>query len=342
MGVTPSAWESSYKAFQFGAGSAFVAGRVGAQQNRQVFFGIGASHNGTNWLYTPTGVAVSNYTQTDGAHQWFNAPSGTAGNAITFTQAMTLTAAGNLLLGTTTGNGLRLDFSPTSDQQQNGITYVQSSPNTFTDIYGAGTAGGWAGAIRFFTSNSATAAERARIDSSGNLLVGRTSNGLTNSGAGINKNAGGAFFEAVQSGNGVACMYLNQSNGTGTQTVADFRYSNTQVGTINVTSIACTYNNLSDYRLKTVVGNVTGHGARIDALEPVEYTWNSNGTRTRGFLAHKFQEVYEQSVTGTKDAVDADGKPVYQSMQASTSEVIADLVAEIQSLRVRVAQLETN
>jgi hypothetical protein len=38
--------------------------------------------------------------------------------------------------------------------------------------------------------------------------------------------------------------------------------------------------------------------------------------------------------------VDADGKPVYQAMQASTSEVIADLVAEIQDLRKRLAALE--
>jgi hypothetical protein len=57
-------------------------------------------------------------------------------------------------------------------------------------------------------------------------------------------------------------------------------------------------------------------------------------------LAHKFQEVYADSVTGEKDAVDAEGKPVYQAMQASSPEVIADLVAEIQSLRKRLAALE--
>jgi hypothetical protein len=39
--------------------------------------------------------------------------------------------------------------------------------------------------------------------------------------------------------------------------------------------------------------------------------------------------------------VDAEGKPVHQSMQASASEVIADLVAELQSLRKRVAELES-
>jgi hypothetical protein len=54
-------------------------------------------------------------------------------------------------------------------------------------------------------------------------------------------------------------------------------------------------------------------------------------------LAHQFQEVYAGSVSGTKDAVDVDGKPMYQAMQASSSEVIADLVAEIQSLRKRLA-----
>jgi hypothetical protein len=40
-----------------------------------------------------------------GTHKWFIAPSGTAGNAITFTQAMTLSAAGNLGIGVTSPSG---------------------------------------------------------------------------------------------------------------------------------------------------------------------------------------------------------------------------------------------
>ena len=113
------------------------------------------------------------------------------------------------------------------------------------------------------------------------------------------------------------------------------------VGSITHNGTATAYNTSSDYRLKTVIGAVNNAGQRIDALQPVEYTWNDNGERARGFLAHQFQEVYASSVSGTKDAVDAEGKPVYQSMQASTSEVIADLVAELQSLRKRVAELES-
>ena len=172
------------------------------------------------------------------------------------------------------------------------------------------------------------AGEKARIDSSGNLLVGTTSpatnakiysyfNGSTTNG-----------YEAQDSTTTSGSTFFECRNSGGT-TIGSI----TRVGTTN----AVIYNTTSDYRLKTVIGAVTGHGARIDALEPIEYEWKVDGSQTRGFLAHKFQEVYAQSVTGTKDAVDADGNPEYQAMQASSAEVIADLVAEIQSLRKRLA-----
>jgi hypothetical protein len=44
-------------------------------------------------------------------------------------------------------------------------------------------------------------------------------------------------------------------------------------------------------------------------------------------------------VAGVKDAVDKGGKPKYQAMQASSSEVMANIVAELQTLRKRVAEL---
>jgi len=54
----------------------------------------------SGWKYISTDFA-SKYTQASGTHQWSTAPSGTAGNTISFTQAMTLDASGNLLVGTT-------------------------------------------------------------------------------------------------------------------------------------------------------------------------------------------------------------------------------------------------
>jgi hypothetical protein len=61
-----------------------------------------------------TSNPASFYRQNQGAHQWFTAPSGTAGNAITFTQAMTLDSSGNLLVGTTSGTS-RINASVASN-----------------------------------------------------------------------------------------------------------------------------------------------------------------------------------------------------------------------------------
>jgi hypothetical protein len=49
------------------------------------------------------------------ALMWYNAPSGTAGNAITFTQAMTLDASGNLLVGKTSANSTIAGVQAISD-----------------------------------------------------------------------------------------------------------------------------------------------------------------------------------------------------------------------------------
>lgn len=142
---------------------------------------------------------------------------------------------------------------------------------------------------------------------------------------------------------GAAVHYISHSTSDGNgDSFAEYGYNGTKIGSITQSgTTGVLYNITSDYRMKTVIGPVVDAGVRIDNLEPVEYTWNSDGSQTRGFLAHKFQEVYPNSVTGEKDAVDGEGKPVYQNMQASTSEVIADLVAEIKSLRARVAALES-
>jgi len=97
VGVTPSALWSNLKGIDVGNGS--IVGGVSASYGTSVYYN--AYYNGTNSIYKATGYA-SYYGQGAGQHQWFNAASGTAGNAITFTQAMTLDASGNLLVGTTT------------------------------------------------------------------------------------------------------------------------------------------------------------------------------------------------------------------------------------------------
>jgi hypothetical protein len=88
LGVVPSAWRSGAKAFQSG-GNGLVT--LWEQANGSTNLGFGVYESASNvFNYTTTGDTPTLYSQLTGVHKWFNAPSGTAGNAISFTQAMTL------------------------------------------------------------------------------------------------------------------------------------------------------------------------------------------------------------------------------------------------------------
>ena len=97
VGVTPSAI-SAGKIVEVGyKGNTFWGNSASA-----IYITANAYYNG-GWTYGSTNAA-GNYQINAGVHAWSTAPSGTAGNAITFTQAMTLDASGNLLVGTTSAD----------------------------------------------------------------------------------------------------------------------------------------------------------------------------------------------------------------------------------------------
>jgi hypothetical protein len=93
VGVTPSAWSSPYKSIELDGGNLSV------YPTTDFYISQNAVNVG-GWKYKATGFA-SQYIQVNSQHRWQIAASGTAGNAITFTQAMTLDASGNLLVGKT-------------------------------------------------------------------------------------------------------------------------------------------------------------------------------------------------------------------------------------------------
>lgn len=92
VGGTPSGW-ASFKVIEMNR-AAFAAGNTTTGLFNNTY------NDGTNFIYQNTATAAY-YQQGLGEHRWYNAPSGTAGNTITFTQAMTLNASGNLGIGTT-------------------------------------------------------------------------------------------------------------------------------------------------------------------------------------------------------------------------------------------------
>jgi hypothetical protein len=312
-------------------------------------FQFSSASDGVGKYAAIAGIATSNYANSTGLA--FYTTDNAAGGVDNVTERARIDSSGNLGLGVTPTNNT---LGKTLQVGQAGAWVAESGTNRWwlgsNWYYNSGDKyinNGYAtlysqqnGAHQWFTSASGTAGaaisftEAMRIDSSANLLVGTTSNSAY---------TGKAVFSSSSQTNivattaGAAWGFISNQGNAGTQYFARFDYNNTQIGSIQGNNTVTTYNSTSDYRLKNVIGAITGHGERLDSLEPIEYEWKSNGSRTRGFLAHKFQEVYANSVTGIKDAVDADGNPEYQAMQAGSAEVIADLVAEIQSLRKRLA-----
>jgi len=110
------------------------------------------------------------------------------------------------------------------------------------------------------------------------------------------------------------------------------------VGSITVTTVATNYGTSSDYRLKTDAIPLTTGLTIIDQVQPCEFTWKSTGSIGRGFIAHELQAVVPEAVTGEKDAVDADGTPEYQGVDAS--KLVPYLVSAIKELKDRVEALE--
>jgi len=162
LGVTPSAWGGSFVVTQYKGGS------VGSQNANYLYSIQNAYFDGTNYKYISTAQATLTE-QNSGVHKWYNAPSGTAGTNVTFTQAMTLDASGNLGIGTTSP-AFKLEVkqtgSTTAQFERTDGVYSISLKGTGTTANGA--LGMATNDMVLLTNGS----ERLRLDSSGNLGLG--------------------------------------------------------------------------------------------------------------------------------------------------------------------------
>jgi len=266
LGITPSAW--------------VIGGAASALQVKNAsLYGDGASaitssncFFNASWKYIAT-AAASQYEQSTGAHKWYNAPSGTAGNAITFTQAMTLDASGNLGIGTTspvspltaargnvTGAGQWASsaiavYNPTNIGSYSQIAFGYTVGTTNAAAYmgfvstNQGTNG--FGDLVFGTRSVNTdtqPTERARIDSSGNLLVGTTSLNFGLKGVALYPSG---LVEATVAG--APCMNVNRLTDDGV--LFGFYQASTLEGNISVSGTTVSYNGGHLSRYAQTLGN---------------------------------------------------------------------------------------
>jgi hypothetical protein len=355
LGVTPSAW-SGVKALQVGSGACLVD--FGSSN---AIFGSNFYNDGAN-KYINTDSA-SFYQQNNGAHAWASAASGTAGNTISFTQAMTLDASGRLGIGTTSplstlvvsnGSNENIEFVSGNVSLNGGaIQYInRGTASTRPDLNYYLSSGG--GAHKFYTNEL----ERARIDSSGNLLVGTTSQPVS----GITTRLGvvqsvADYSQVLNNTNatpyGIYIKHNTDSNGTGNAFIvalgnAADRFvvrSNGGIANYSANNV-----NLSDRREKTNFSPATSYLDKICSI-PVQ-TFNyldqnleQDGGLTLGVVAQDVQAVAPELVMESnwagKDEEPKMRLSIYQTdLQYALMKCIQEQQALITTLTDRITALE--
>ena len=336
LGVTPSAW-SGVTAFQNKSASIAVT-----SNGNNMDLATNRYNNGTSDLFYQTGNYALMYEQASGsgAHRWFTSTAtGTAGNAITFTQAMTLNSSGNLGIGTSSPSDL-LSLSASNSSNTTGITLTNNNGTdqignsiTFKGSFGApfsadnllarisslvtSYTGGKYGNLTFSTGSGGSISEAMRIDSSNNLLVGYTSS------------------------NGSYKLQVNSQIFATSSTIAT-----------------------SDARYKENVEELSGALDIVKALRPVSFDWKAHPihnfdttTKTVGFLAQDVQQTlagkpYLNSIIKTNECViepevkDENGNVTKEAVTEeflgiAEGNMISILTAAIQELSAQVTTLQT-
>jgi hypothetical protein len=189
--------------------------------------------------------------------------------------------------------------------------------------------------LRWFNSG-----DKMTLDASGNFGVGTTSlagkttfesTGTQNTTTIINALVDYfplAIHNKATSGNNLFALF-----GTEASLVARGSITYNRVGGLVV------YNTTSDYRAKEIVGSLQNAINTVLSLKPYLGKMNGATIERPMFIAHEVQEVAPYAVTGEKDAVDKDDKPVYQQMDHSP--LVPILVAAIQEQQALIQDLTT-
>ena len=187
--------------------------------------------------------------------------------------------------------------------------------------------------IAFYTQPSGgSTAERMRIDSSGTLLVAKTSTGIATVGVELRSDTIYSTSESIP-------LYLNRKGSSGT--ILEFRTNNGTSGTVYSTTGSVTYNTSSDYRLKENIQPLENGLERLNNLKPVKFDWKENGKSSEGFIAHEAQEVFPDAVTGEKDGEDMQGMD-YGRITPLLVKAIQEQQAQIDALQSEINELKNS
>lgn len=290
LGITPSAWATTFpslKAIEVGsAGNALWSAGT-----NDISIVSNAYFDGA-WKYADIAPA-QRYQVADGRYRWFIAPSGTAGAAITFTQALTLDANGNIAQGTTAASstlGRNITINGAAGGTNSGIVF-QSGAVERGVIYGNDAqfaVGSTTSIPTVFTTNNT---ERARIDASGNLAVGLTGT-VGNARAAISGTVVSttntlSTFSGAYGGFDWSGRQLRLFSGTADATGSRIEFYTGVAGSINSRMNIDADGNVGigvgSTTLRTEVYKFDGSGVRTDPINVMAITAESNSLPFNGY-----------------------------------------------------------
>ena len=210
---------------------------------------------------------------------------------------------------TSSGNGSRLTFETTrsDDSSVQDMAAIQVYA-----VAGYDSAANSDAIMTFQTQDSGTTAERMRIQSNGDVLVGVTS-------------AIGAGSEGIQLKGNLG--YISTARNTTTSASHHIFYNpNGIVGSIATAGSATTYGTSSDYRLKENVAPMSNSIDRLKQLKPSTWAWIQDGSHGEGFLAHEAQTVVPECAIGTKDAMKTEEYEVTPAVLDDEDNVVTEAV----------------
>ena len=265
------------------------------------------------------------------------------------TERMRIDSGGSVLIGKTTPTDLHNTWNHLiigekgaiiSENGAGGIDGITLADNVYVDAdtgtYAYQTTAAASqitqsgGVIKFYNAASGSAGaaltpvERMRLDSSGNLLVGNTITPSSN-------NQGAGFINTGASG---LVQWQAGTTTTSSVSVARFYNPNGNVGSIQLSGSATSYVTSSDYRLKENIVDAPPASDDIDAIQVRSFDWKADGSHQKyGMVAQELQTVAPEAVSAPEDPE--------EMMGVDYSKLVPMMLKEIQSLRARVAQLES-
>jgi hypothetical protein len=340
LGVTPSAWSAGYVGFQ-------VKNASLASYTSGAYTWVGSNwYNNSGNKYIGTGFATL-YEQTDGKHAWLTAASGTAGNAISFTQAMTLDASGGLGIGTTSiTSGAGYKFLQVNGTTSGIIEILCNGTRVggmYCDPTGSSGNGDFIirniqpGAVTFSTNS----AEAARINSSGQLCVGATVTAASAK-VGITTTSTSVALGMYTTGTGGTSGYIIRSGDDSL-----FRFQVFTNGDVQNTNNS--YGAISDAKLKENIVDASPKLADLMQVKVRNYNLKADPNQKQiGVIAQELEAVFPSMINESQDT-DKEGNDLgttsksvkYSVFVPMLIKAIQEQQALITTLTARITALES-